>query len=381
MGRNKAVAVKRFLSLLLTLACLLLCSCNPRGDYDAQTGGKDASPSAYSERNYMGLGDAEKTAYRTLFQGLGDRASSIRLKLRDQEAFDRVFRAVLYDHPELEAVSHRGTLYQRRAFLSFSPEYLYSEAEAQDRARRLEQKTQEVLAQALEEGMRPFEKELALHDWLVGHCRYDAESLAANNTGDEDIYTAFGALVLGRAVCEGYAKAFLLLMRAADIPCALVTGSARQEGSWESHMWNAVWLDGKGYYVDPTWNAGDGQGAAVNHTYFNITEEQLLRDHTLENGKVAAHWDEENYFVRRGMLFFQYDEQAKARMRQEIEREAVLEIAFTTKDAYRHAMKKLVKEQEIHSLFSTARPGEKRDEIRVSYSDTQLTMQFYTMNS
>ena len=57
-------------------------------------------------------------------------------------------------------------------------------------------------------------------------------------------------------VCEGYARAYLLLCRAAGIPCVLVEGPAKATSSSDTiaHMWNYVQLEGGWYAVDTTWN-------------------------------------------------------------------------------------------------------------------------------
>ena len=69
------------------------------------------------------------------------------------------------------------------------------------------------------------------------------------------IRSAYGALVRGYAVCEGYAKAYALLMERAGIPCLLVNGYLLSDsGNYEPHMWNDVEIDGKHYAVDPTTN-------------------------------------------------------------------------------------------------------------------------------
>lgn len=62
-------------------------------------------------------------------------------------------------------------------------------------------------------------------------------------------FTAFGALVEGRAVCEGYSLAYLLLCREADLWCALRCGLPDGTG----HQWNMVKLDTGIYNVDVTW--------------------------------------------------------------------------------------------------------------------------------
>lgn len=66
--------------------------------------------------------------------------------------------------------------------------------------------------------------------------------------------TAAGALVDGKCVCEGYARAFQLLCEKAGISAVCILGKAKSNGETEGHMWNAVRIDGAWYYCDPTWN-------------------------------------------------------------------------------------------------------------------------------
>ena len=69
------------------------------------------------------------------------------------------------------------------------------------------------------------------------------------------IRTPYGALINGKAVCEGYARAFKVLMDTQGIPCVEVVGYVYDEfNNLEPHAWNYVSLDGKWYIVDCTYN-------------------------------------------------------------------------------------------------------------------------------
>ena len=67
----------------------------------------------------------------------------------------------------------------------------------------------------------------------------------------------------GKAVCEGYARAFKYIMDGLGIPCVLVSGTAtNSSGLTESHAWNYVYLNYQWYAIDVTWDdpiiIGDG---------------------------------------------------------------------------------------------------------------------------
>ena len=88
---------------------------------------------------------------------------------------------------------------------------------------------------------------LSLHNALCAKVVYDLSAPRAHAAG--------GALLDGRAVCDGYAKAFKLLCDRAGIPCVIVAGNAQQGGRDEPHAWNYVQMeDGAWYAVDVTWD-------------------------------------------------------------------------------------------------------------------------------
>lgn len=69
------------------------------------------------------------------------------------------------------------------------------------------------------------------------------------------IRSAYGALYVNKAVCEGYAKAFKVIMDKKNIPCVEVIGYTQSDAdSLEPHAWNYVQLDNKWYLVDVTFN-------------------------------------------------------------------------------------------------------------------------------
>ena len=89
--------------------------------------------------------------------------------------------------------------------------------------------------------------------------------------------TAYGALVEGKSVCAGYARAYQLLMQAVGIPCFYLSGI----GGSEPHAWNLVRLDGKWYYTDPTWGDSDSHKAPITYGALNRHYAWFSRSHIL----------------------------------------------------------------------------------------------------
>ncbi|WP_051049744.1 transglutaminase domain-containing protein [Metamycoplasma alkalescens] len=67
--------------------------------------------------------------------------------------------------------------------------------------------------------------------------------------------TAYAALVNKEAICNGYAKAFKILMEKMGIPVSIVTGKIDENiypGYYLRHVWNLVEIDGEWYHIDTT---------------------------------------------------------------------------------------------------------------------------------
>lgn len=84
-------------------------------------------------------------------------------------------------------------------------------------------------------------------------------SFDSDNTtlGKASIRTSYGALVIGYAVCEGYARAFKAVCDNLVIPCAEVIGFYETDTSGKQpHAWVHVEIGNKYYLADPTFNDG-----------------------------------------------------------------------------------------------------------------------------
>ena len=65
--------------------------------------------------------------------------------------------------------------------------------------------------------------------------------------------TAYGAVVNGWSICQGYAIGFEYLCRMANIDCRRVRNEFNDENM---HFWDIVTIDQGTYYVDVTWCDG-----------------------------------------------------------------------------------------------------------------------------
>ncbi len=190
------------------------------------------------------------------------------------------YKAVNLDNPQYFWMPHAyiisqkssGQYYMAIKYESdeYSLDYLYSKEESEKKMNEIIKVCEKLKASIKTED--PYEIELAIHDYLCNNISYPADF---NNN---NYYNIYGALVEGKAVCEGYARSMQYLCTLMNIPCILVTGVSHNEG----HMWNQVQLGGKWYNVDATWDDPTSADGAPWHSYFNVDDEVISLDHSFD---------------------------------------------------------------------------------------------------
>lgn len=157
-----------------------------------------------------------------------------------------------------------------------------------DRDQVILQSCRDLLGDIITEEMSDYEKELAVHDWMIAWAEYDQAALSAlpgaQPTPDSD--NPYGFFTGRAAICTGYTSTFQLLMDLLDIECVTVEGTAYN--GTEDHAWNMVRLDGDWYCVDVTWDdpvSSTPVSPAAAHMYFNVTSDFMRQ--------FGHQWDEE----------------------------------------------------------------------------------------
>ena len=119
------------------------------------------------------------------------------------------------------------------------------------------------------------EREEYIHNYIINNCDYDEEAAESEEVqGNEN--DAYGVFVDGKAVCEGYSKAFQILCNKADIDCIQLMGIVDSD----NHVWNCVKIGGDWYQIDVTWDDVD-DFIYDSHEYFNLTDSLMYEEHTL----------------------------------------------------------------------------------------------------
>ena len=235
--------------------------------------------------------------------------------LHNREEAQLLYTAFTWDNPQFFYV---GNTYSYEGYRVDETDYynvfcLVFNMNAQERAvasRQLDAAIH-VLMDALPYNASAFEKELLFHDRLVELCSYDDTAAKSDDPATQfpTAFTAYGALVEGKAVCEGYSRAMQLLMQEVNIECTLVSGF---DIDGIPHMWNLITIDNRNYHLDVTW---DDTEDLLRHTFFNITTAEISLTHTIDDENVGVDTctaTDANYYQHMGTYMNTYDRKAIA---------------------------------------------------------------------
>lgn len=130
--------------------------------------------------------------------------------------------------------------------------FVFADNMSENDVMRMNVKLEETIIRFLSgiyEPMSVRDKIKAAHDFILDNSVYDVSDENINN------HNAFGCLVDGKAVCDGYAKGLSLLLDRLGIENGIVYGSETLTNSdVVSHAWNYVNIGGSYYWIDVTWD-------------------------------------------------------------------------------------------------------------------------------
>lgn len=275
---------------------------------------------------YQQLTDTEKIGYGIVYTAVYDNLSAdtsitdnqgnsvagVRISLASHslslEQISRVFEAFSRDNPifffidrtySLEGRTINGT----QVYDTLVLRYTMDAAQRVTATAQVKEAVQNIL-KGCPSTDDDYSVELYLHDLLLSFCAYDTPATTAPDQ-HPNAYSAYGALIEGKAVCEGYAKAMQLLLTEAGVPTTVVNGYSADNNT--GHMWNLVAINGEYYYLDPTWNDNEKHS---HYAYFNVTSKTLQRTHILDANTmltVDCTAEKDNYFIRNKTYITSYD--------------------------------------------------------------------------
>lgn len=151
----------------------------------------------------------------------------------------------------------------------------YSDSEIEE----INKVVDKVINEKINNNMPSREKIKVIHDYIIDNTEYDKLKYENKNDTTYKSNTAYGVLIEGYGTCNGYADAMAIFLDKLNI--------INYKISNDEHIWNLVYLDGKWYHLDLTWDDPISEKNVNRDTYFLITTETLekINDGTHEFDK------------------------------------------------------------------------------------------------
>ena len=239
------------------------------------TPAKENDPAAIALYAIDQRAELKKAILTALKQGTDSLdVSKYNLTVADDWADIKVLVAeVINESPELFYVSSKlGYSWYSSTGQMTAINFFYNNFTQEQKAAYM--KKLEQVAALVTPDMTDEQKALVLHDYLAQHIAYAyAEYKAGTLSSIPNVYNAYGALVEGKAVCQGYALAYSALLHTVGIDADICDSNTM------NHAWNVVSIGGAWYHVDVTWDdpVWNTEGRAL-HSFFLLSDAEIERE-------------------------------------------------------------------------------------------------------
>ncbi len=246
-------------------------------DREQDASAKDGARLVRTGPYYAELSESEQASYLVIAAAIESAEQKVTVdgSLGD-DVLGRVLGAIHFDRPDLFWFTGAATGSVSNGHTALILDFNTDRNNLSAKRAALDAAVESIVAPLA--GLSPAAQQKAAHDYIAQHVAYDPN-------GPQDGQTAYNALVEGKSVCAGYARAFQLVMTELGIPCSYVSGEAQgqqqfEEGAWTPHAWNIVEIDGHIYNVDVTWDDSPlFEQEAVLYTDFNMTDDDFAANH------------------------------------------------------------------------------------------------------
>ena len=245
-----------------------------------------AAASSYARTADIVYYDTEEEAVAELRGLMKQRAEKVTIGLKgstDQEGLQETIGRLIKeatdhtgkpdegDYIGFQYASYKGSA--QTTYVGLSPaievEYILSYYDDAQQEAEVDKKVHEIIESLELDEKTDFEKIAAIHDYICDNVEYES----AEESSDI-VRTAYGALIDGRAVCQGYSVSLYRLLLEAGIDNRIIFGKGLSKlGYYGAHTWNIIELNDEYYYIDATWDDTEH-----NYRYFMVPSDAGFED-------------------------------------------------------------------------------------------------------
>lgn len=240
----------------------------------------------YSELDACIKSRSEEGVYAGVIEGISQRAGESNNDFCDRLTATEGYREIeseymefIYKNPQC-LYAYTGYAYWYKCDTAANTTEIkvfpkYIENVTEEKATEAIEKAKSIVASLTSEDMTDAEKALVLHDYIVDSTTYNtpvAEIPSEEYISNDDWtnFTAYGPLMNGEAVCQGYTQAYNLLLNLCGIETRFVVNDK------DKHGWSLVKIGENWYHTDTTFDDPVGTVDHVMHDYFLNSDKAII---------------------------------------------------------------------------------------------------------
>lgn len=250
---------------------------------------------------YSRLSSQEQALYEQIMEAILQLKDAVMLPVGiSTQRLSELYFCVIWDNPHICFVSSSDVTVMAGVQKKLRLNYLFPRETCRRIQRDFQSRVERIVEELDLEGLSDFEKELFLHDYMTEHLVYDFASAGKREGKAVFSHSAYGAVMYGRAVCQGISAMFKILADIAGIPTIMISGrlaSGSKQAESGPHAWNLVCIDGSYAHLDVTNDLDKGIGRGL-YLRFNFNDRQA--------GK-SYFWEDRGYPKCETMRFYYYE--------------------------------------------------------------------------
>lgn len=222
----------------------------------------------------------QSDTYNISVSQLADISRSIKEKIRKNYASsgDYLYE-ILGSASYMRTAVPNGGKYMYRYTVNMS----YQETLAQ--SQWTERRVEAVLKQLKIKKYGKYKRVKLISQWIIKNIEYDYGYQKSS---------AYQTLMSKRGTCMGYSLLAYQMLTRAGIKCRIVRGHL----GTSYHMWNAVRLGGKYYYLDTCWMDSGRNPKEPNYAYFLFGKAKCRQERTIQKGYETMDISKKRYVKR-----------------------------------------------------------------------------------
>ena len=303
------IVTRRLVSLIIAVVFALGVPAADLGIFENIGGSDNTAYAAETEHRYartMLENKSQRYIYDKYLEAIKAGKSYCKFDTKKYKMSEKNFRiasyAIWFDYPEYGYWLYHDQEYWwsgTEKNKTITKVEIFYDKTLKNKLKELNARIKAIVKSIPEECVSDYDKALYLHDFICDNTVYCDEA-TEDNPWPAKQQTAYGPIVYGKAVCEGYSRAYQALLHEAGIQSLPVYGyllmgedaSFDQFNSyvkyggknWSGHGWNVAWLDGECYYIDATLEDPTDPDAECFHNYFAKSREEYDETHLVRVG-------------------------------------------------------------------------------------------------